>query len=306
MGESALGVGDQYLVQLSIAGKWRSVTWENVEVAGESSMQMMINSPMLEGIYYITSSWNLWALEEMVRDSTQPGLWTYEVRLLRDGGEFQVVRNGDRAQTFYPAGQGFAAGPDLNDAVPEYAWSLDGKAGDVFRIEFLRDMCDDIDVKKVTWKMLRKELLGPDERLVARQPRYCIEGTFTEEGPQEMVLNIAEHRYEYTLEVGRRGTESFHILREGLAYQTIAPDVQNANPYQGHEVLGPGLFNGNNWTIGHHEEELGSARVLYEMRFRPARATLPGQVTWKALGRAEESAQHFVAPVVITERESEV
>merc|ERR1719221_656598 len=71
--ESAAGVGDQYRVNLNIAGKWRAVTWEWIGGPDNSSKEttaVALFNPALEGKYYVSGSFNMWLPEEMERDTS--------------------------------------------------------------------------------------------------------------------------------------------------------------------------------------------------------------------------------------------
>merc|ERR1712151_8128 len=194
--ESASGLGDQYLVRLSVAGKWRAVTWERIdgpEVAPSELDSVLAKDPQIEGKYHVCGSFSVWLAEEMVRDSEVVGLYSFEVRLLTDGGDFQILRNADRCQVFHPEFSGatddcHVLGP--SSAPPFLHWSLDGKAGDVFRIEFQRSMAKGLDTKKISWRKVKEEPLSKEETLAARRGRYCITGTWGNwSKPQEMKWN---------------------------------------------------------------------------------------------------------------------
>jgi len=141
--------GDQFRVTLSVNGKWRMVSWEKLPGTKEYP----------EGTYYLYGSWSDWALQEMTKSDSTPGLYTMEVELLRGIGEFQVVRDKDWGQVFYPnpeAGEAETVlGPD------EYAgfltWSLSGKPGDKFNIQFQRTIEDGKEKKSVTWQKIGGE-----------------------------------------------------------------------------------------------------------------------------------------------------
>lgn len=145
--------GDTYKIKLQIAGKWKTVVWDKVASGSSSSTDA--------GDYYVMAGWNDWQLTKMTKDSSTPGVYSAEVtlpgsrfaRFMR--GEFQILRNKDYCQTFYPAdalaavGKGDSvAGPDEGSALN---WQIEGEPGDSFRIEFQRTVEQEDDVKKVTW-----------------------------------------------------------------------------------------------------------------------------------------------------------
>eukprot|EP00413_Alexandrium_margalefii_P046685 CAMPEP_0204606950 /NCGR_PEP_ID=MMETSP0661-20131031/59388_1 /ASSEMBLY_ACC=CAM_ASM_000606 /TAXON_ID=109239 /ORGANISM="Alexandrium margalefi, Strain AMGDE01CS-322" /LENGTH=1037 /DNA_ID=CAMNT_0051618313 /DNA_START=45 /DNA_END=3158 /DNA_ORIENTATION=+ len=137
--------GDQYRVQLEIKGKWRMVTWEKLPSTSSEDVA--------KGKYYVSASWRNWELEEMVEDQVTPGTYTLEAMLFYGTGSFQIIRNEDWAEVFYPNPDTAAAetvmGPD--DLGGDLSWTIDGKAGDKFSIQFQRSFEDGKDAKKVSW-----------------------------------------------------------------------------------------------------------------------------------------------------------
>eukprot|EP00435_Cladocopium_sp_Y103_P060782 s327_g22.t1 len=97
----------------------------------------------------VVGSWSDWDFQEMQR--VGPKEFAAEVALSHPGGEFQS----DWSQVFYPGGDtGAVAGPD--DEGHGVNWSLDGHAGDVFRI---RVFCNgDARASSVQWQWLRSEV----------------------------------------------------------------------------------------------------------------------------------------------------
>merc|ERR1719487_2022319 len=86
--------GDKYLVKLRIAGRWRTVDWECVETARSQA------EPNDDGQYFIAASWSSWACDQEL-EKVGPGKYQAEVAL-PTRGRFQVVRNRDWSQMFYP------------------------------------------------------------------------------------------------------------------------------------------------------------------------------------------------------------
>lgn len=152
--------GDQYRVRLRVAGKWRTVTWEKLQVPLLEDGATIPAFP--SGRYFVTGSWNDWGLDEMTRDLSRPGNFHIDVKLSQDGSEFQIVRNRDWNQTLYP--RDFTAKGDGNTEVlgPDdmgggLNWYIEGRPGHVVRIELERIVDVDTDVKKVSWQRLSEE-----------------------------------------------------------------------------------------------------------------------------------------------------
>mmetsp|Transcript_59163 Transcript_59163/g.190297 ORF Transcript_59163/g.190297 Transcript_59163/m.190297 type:complete len:653 (+) Transcript_59163:2-1960(+) len=147
--------GDQYEVSLLTAGKYRAVTWKKVKSDTE------IDAALLAGSYYIVGSWNDWTFVEMEPSAETPGLFTAEVQLRRPGGEFQIFRNKDWDQMFYPATSTGGSSDEVlgPEAVAGAAtWRLKGSTGDVFKVEFQRRLEAGKDVRKISWILERKQL----------------------------------------------------------------------------------------------------------------------------------------------------
>merc|ERR1712176_471803 len=147
-------VGDPYYVIFQFAGKWRMVTWEKLESKADLAT-------IGTGTYFIAGTWSEWTLNPMESDKGGPGVFTADVRLLRDFEEFMIVRDMDWSQVFYPETDMIDGaeilGPDQN--VDGLCWKIRGRRGDIFTVQFQRTSEDGKDVRKVTWvKTGRKEL----------------------------------------------------------------------------------------------------------------------------------------------------
>jgi hypothetical protein len=151
--------GDQYRVHLYIAGKWRAVTWEKVVSAPLEDLGRLAVAHTTAK-YYVTGDFNDWTLQEMVRDYNVPGLFSLEVTLKWTGGEFQIVKDKDWFQVFYPSvakaglqSPGDVKGPD--DESYNRSWYLEGKPGGVAKIEFQRVLELGEDIRKVSWMWIK-------------------------------------------------------------------------------------------------------------------------------------------------------
>mmetsp|Transcript_17101 Transcript_17101/g.54772 ORF Transcript_17101/g.54772 Transcript_17101/m.54772 type:complete len:1163 (-) Transcript_17101:214-3702(-) len=220
-------VGDQYRVHLQVAGKYRSVSWEKLGSVGPSDVPV--------GEYYITSSWNGWALEKLSQDGDT---WSQEVHLLRDGGEFQIVRNKDWGQVFcsdqpYSESSSSCTGPQDIATARGYTWYLNGQAGDVYKISFERRA----DEKKISWEKLRSEPLTQEQERMARRPvitvvgswsGWLLQGELTWDG-HDMSSRMpwagpnTAATLSFFVEIGPDGEESFQFLQDGDWNKIIHP-----------------------------------------------------------------------------------
>eukprot|EP00421_Protoceratium_reticulatum_P058632 CAMPEP_0168506624 /NCGR_PEP_ID=MMETSP0228-20121227/77469_1 /TAXON_ID=133427 /ORGANISM="Protoceratium reticulatum, Strain CCCM 535 (=CCMP 1889)" /LENGTH=1030 /DNA_ID=CAMNT_0008523721 /DNA_START=48 /DNA_END=3138 /DNA_ORIENTATION=- len=152
--------GSQYRVRLRVAGRWRTVDW--VKLAGEGGPSATGHM----GPYFLAASWNDWSpgpSDELQTDPDTPGVFSLEVQLSHDGGEFLILRNKDWSQMFYPVASIADSetsvdvmGPDDgSDATECPCWYFGGRAGDTFRVEFQRRVDKDQDLRAVAWKQLK-------------------------------------------------------------------------------------------------------------------------------------------------------
>lgn len=139
--------GDQYLVSLRVAGKWRAVTWYKVGFSEEDAKRAT------EGSYFLCFRSNKRKLKEMTPDPDKPGTHTYKVALTNAIEYFQILRNEDPNQVFSPppgeqADSQACFGPE---EVSDQYWRLYGKVGDEFDIIFTRTVEFGIDRKTISW-----------------------------------------------------------------------------------------------------------------------------------------------------------
>mmetsp|Transcript_77772 Transcript_77772/g.251979 ORF Transcript_77772/g.251979 Transcript_77772/m.251979 type:complete len:1127 (+) Transcript_77772:31-3411(+) len=167
--------GDRYCIRLEIAGKWRMVTWEKVStdsaLTAPDTTTALLRAPgwkakeegpdLTATKYYVVGSWSDWEFRAMEEDPSMPGLFSLDIWLTSNYGvDFQIVRNTDWDQAFYPsvlgAGDGSSVevlGPD--DLGGEAAWRIEGSLGQRFRIQFQRSReAGGSDSCAVSWRAM--------------------------------------------------------------------------------------------------------------------------------------------------------
>merc|ERR1712087_632874 len=113
---------------------------------------------------------------------SEQGVHTAEVHLLKDGCRFTVVRDRDWDQAFYPSVHNGGAdskicGPD-GIGLPD-TWRIDGKLGDIYRVEFRRSVAKDgYDARSISWYYVRSE--APNFEEITKEHRYFVVGSFNE------------------------------------------------------------------------------------------------------------------------------
>jgi len=146
--------GDQYEVQLVTAGKYRAVTWKKEQPAQGAET----DPALLAGSYYIVGSFNDWWPQEMTL--IEEGVYTCQVGpLRRPMGQFQIIRNKDWDQVFFPDKPQDDSGSEVlgpDSADQSLSWGLKGKIGDCFQVHFQRSLQDGTDTRSVRWFVDKK------------------------------------------------------------------------------------------------------------------------------------------------------
>merc|ERR1712176_400795 len=209
----------------------------------------------------------------MMIDISENGLYTHEVLMYKSGGEFQIVRNKDFAQCFYPLTpraellqdtEAQVLGPD--DESDGRSWFLNCKVGDVVKISFQRTQASGSDLKKISGVFLGHEQATTTQLALQGSARYFLIGTWDQwEGAHEMTWEGGGD-YEYTVTLGAAGYESFQILLGGDWHCKLYPSKPDANPFLTHRILGPDPTGGTNWTIGANRKNDGGEGATYRVR----------------------------------------
>mmetsp|Transcript_23200 Transcript_23200/g.65843 ORF Transcript_23200/g.65843 Transcript_23200/m.65843 type:complete len:1042 (-) Transcript_23200:215-3340(-) len=150
--------GDKYEVTLSVAGKYRAVTWKKVEEAEADALK----DPEVQGKYYVVGNWTEWKPQEMTTDYDKAlGLYTLDVGpvpLWSTRLDFQIIRNKDATQVFHPRYGTIASeswdepdveGPDAGGA--GMTWCIKGRGGDHFKIELQRSFENGKESRRISW-----------------------------------------------------------------------------------------------------------------------------------------------------------
>merc|ERR1719379_1160563 len=90
--------GQEFRVQLNVAGRYRSVSWEKLDPVAVNKEKVGSAAT-----YQIVANWNCWTPETMMAQTSTPGLFTYEVTLRNSRpATFNVLMNEDWDQMLYP------------------------------------------------------------------------------------------------------------------------------------------------------------------------------------------------------------
>ena len=229
--------GDKYRIRLRIAGRYRTVLWEKLPAEDYASN----DAP--EGDYFVVGNWNNWMADQM---SFRNETWSIEVELPCQGGEFQIVRNEDWTQVIAPTGRFASArelgqGPDHCSQFRGCSWSLNGQPGDVFRITFTRAMIKQQsgrleDEKRVSWEKVR-EAASTVTALATRRSTFGVIGSWNGFGKVHQMHSSDETVYNFFVELGRDGYESFQLVQNADLSRICHPDRPVTIPGPGSRIL---------------------------------------------------------------------
>lgn len=149
--------GDEYEVKLLISGKYRALTWKRLapESGRALSGSRVLPLATVAGKYYVTGSMNGWGFVEMTASREVPGLFFADVGPIRGSADFQIIRNKDEQQVFYPVKAGSESGvdgvlgPDFADQ--RLSWRVSATYGSYVRIEFRRTVTGSSDERSLSW-----------------------------------------------------------------------------------------------------------------------------------------------------------
>lgn len=146
-------LGENFRIRLHVSGRWRMVDWAKLDEQPAAALQAG------EATYTLVGSWD-WSAQVPfdASSSSSEGLHRAAVTLKRDGAyQFLVLMNGDWEQAFYPMAPSYGwtaedgvLGPDSGGQ--DAFWTLEGRAGETFQVEFLRRLEQGLEVRSVTWQ----------------------------------------------------------------------------------------------------------------------------------------------------------
>jgi hypothetical protein len=274
--------GDKYQVMLKVAGKFKTVVWTKLGTSDLSAAKA--------GEYYVAGNFNGYTFTKMAQDGDG---FSLEVMLLRNGGEFQIVRNEDWHQVICPTTpkadasvEGF--GPEDSIGARGYGWYMGGEPGDVFKISFKREFGEmGADTKKVSWEKVRTETLTPEQKIIAARPHFGAVGTWNGwVGPMTEIAYEGQAFgmpmcFTFFIVIGASGQESFQILQD-LDWDNVAHPSRYADSAAcPHYVLYTSPNDGSAmnlvWTIGEKDEAFPGA--LFAVKVYSQRGGV-AQVTW--------------------------
>lgn len=281
--------GDRYRVRLFVSSKQhRRVEWRKLPPPSGTSLE---EAPSHLHKYFVTGDFNHWTFLEMdeVVPANTGGVinkktrrFKAQIQLLCDGGRFQVVRDKDWDQTFYPDREGgndsAVLGPDAYGQ--DIDWCLNGKAGDVFEVEFQRTCVGGADEKQITWRHVKNSPLNPEEM---ESQSYSIVGSWTDFMQREnMTYHENNSSWVAEVKIGKSGCEFFQLLLNENWLAAVYPNSNEANFRDpGHKLLGPDAQGSSSyWALGRHQEDCLSEGDTVRVSLQVAGRT-PQAVHWE-------------------------
>lgn len=139
--------GDKYIIRFHTVAKFRRMElikvprdYKHFEFFPNKDIEVLDMSKVSHK-YYITGEYNYWTFDALTENANEEGLFEGEVLLTKDSTAFQIVRDKDWDQVFYPKRPAAGQGVEIRGADgtrSKNAWSIEGKPGEVFRISFRR------------------------------------------------------------------------------------------------------------------------------------------------------------------------
>merc|ERR1719203_1839651 len=105
-------------------------------------------------------------------------------------------------------------------------WQIPGLQGDVFQVQFQRHTEDG---PRISWERLRRKAQIPPP-----MPEFFIKGSW-DGWYQQHKLHFIGQFFEFYLELGPKGTESFYVIKGGEPGQ-IRPTEEDAGPHVEHKI----------------------------------------------------------------------
>jgi len=286
--------GDRYRIRLHVRGRYKRLEWS--KATGADALTLPGEAPYRH-VYQIIGDHSYWTFAPMEPDGSEPGLYTAEIQLLKERSNFQILRNGDWEQGFYPAATSSEPGAEIlgpDECGQGKNWQIHGRLGDFFRVQFRRKIVNGQDVRAISWEYTRHEEVDFEE--LAKSHRYYLAGSWTDfKKLQELEYNEADGDYQAQIKFGRTEQESFQILLNRNWLAAVHPSFNDATMHDdGHRLEGPDDDGaGRNWTIGLDPRD-GVAPGCLVVIHLSVQGGLPRRVWWQARETPDPHRQYLM------------
>lgn len=267
--------GDKYRIRLYVQGGYKRLEWSK---AKGTDAVAPLGEKRFKHKFSVIGDHSHWFFNDM--QEVETGVYAAEVQILKSPSNFQIYRDRDFDQGFYPDEDDNILGPD--DRGQGYYWKLNGEVGDVFRITFHRRVRRGEDKRSISWEHLRSEEVNFEER--AKDHNYFIVGSWNgfkdcQAMKKETDENGLATSYWQEITLGDSGTETIQILLERNWLAAVHPERNLATQNDGHEILGPdNEGSGKYWAIGPGDHLSPGDHVIVHMDMKGG---LPHSVWWE-------------------------
>lgn len=273
--------GDKYRIRLHCRGKYKLVEWS--KVTGVHALDVVEEDKFVHK-FNIIGDHNYWTFEEMDVDEKDPSSHSKVIHLLKDSSSFQLYRDGNWEQGFFPEkAKGSTSDNIIGPSGDGFGlnWVIEGKLGDKFNVKFRRYVVDGEDRKTVSWEKVGHEQV--DFEAIASKHKWHVIGSFTGFSKTvEMEKDEATGNWQVELTIGKTGKEQFQFLLDGNFLSALHPLVNDATMYDD-DVRYEGPDDGGTdkyWTIGLHPKDVISKgnHVIVHLEMDGG---LPKKVWWE-------------------------
>lgn len=282
--DDAAKPGDKFRVRLHIRGKYRRVEWSKVR-ASSNTLAVVDAVEEYTHKYKIIGDHNYWTFEDMEPVEAEQGLFTTVIHLLKDTSSFQVYRDGDWEQGFFPERARGQPGDKIlgpNGDGMGLNWKIDGKVGDLVRVSFRRNMVEGESVKTMTWQ--KEGFKEVDFEAISKQHKWHVIGSFTDfRKTLEMEKDGETENYKLEITVGKSGKETFQFLLDGNFLSALHPECSEATMHDETQSLaGPDdEGSGKYWVIGLHPQDTIIGAGTHVFIHLDVEGGLPKRVWWE-------------------------
>ncbi|CAL1171145.1 unnamed protein product [Cladocopium goreaui] len=215
--------GDKYRIRLYVQGAYKRLEWSKAK--GVDAVAPL-GRRKFQHTFSVIGDHSHWFFEEM-KEVTK-GVYSLEVQILKSPSNFQIYRDRDFDQGFYPDDAGEILGPD--GCGHGLHWKLQGEVGDVFQITFERQVHRKEDKKSISWQHVGSKPVDFEER--AKDHNYYIAGSWNDfKDCKAMKKEVDENgmvSFHQEIIIGKSGTEAMQILLDRNWLAAVHPDRDQA------------------------------------------------------------------------------
>mmetsp|Transcript_11471 Transcript_11471/g.21528 ORF Transcript_11471/g.21528 Transcript_11471/m.21528 type:complete len:1191 (-) Transcript_11471:171-3743(-) len=229
--------GDKYRIRLYTQGNFKRVSWVKLHKDSVLSLPALEEEPYPHA-YFVSGDHNYWSFDQM---GSNTGDMSLEIHTLKANSTFQIVRDKDWDQTFFPKYPELTAGqtpcekdeidgPSMNGLLKK--WKLPNKAGDIYRITFNRE------TRFLAWQFVKNQ--KPDMKEITKGHQYYLMGSYSDfRSPIEMKYYKETETWKGIF-TATSGKDTFFIMLNKNWLSTVHPVEDEAHyTSSGGRLVGP-------------------------------------------------------------------